>query len=279
MSLEMETGEKKKSAHLNRWLTAIIAVPVLIYIIGFGPRWLFHILVFLAGIIGQFEFYRITAPDLPKVIQAAGALLTLWLYVSLSLGQVFILPAIVLFWIMVPMALVMFSYRTAAGRSMQFLVSAVMAPLYCALPLALLIMVDRFPRGNLWIFFLLAVIFLGDTGAYYSGRLLGKHKLYPAVSPGKTWEGAIGALFTSLVAALVFFLFIDLYPWGPAVVGLTAALSIAGQIGDLAESVIKRTHGVKDSGGILPGHGGILDRIDGLLFSIPILYIYLSWSI
>jgi phosphatidate cytidylyltransferase len=275
----MEIREKKKSAHLNRWLTAAVAVPVLIYIIGFGPRWLFHILLFLAAIIGQFEFYRAACPDLPKVIQAAVALLTLWLFISLSLGQVFILPAIVLFWIMVPMALVMFTYRAAGKRSMHFLASAMMAPLYCSLPLALLILVDRFPRGNLWIFYLLAVIFLGDTGAFYAGRLLGKHKLYPSVSPGKTWEGAIGGLLASVIAALVFFLFIRLYQWGPAMVALTVVLSITGQIGDLAESVIKRTHGVKDSGGILPGHGGILDRIDGLLFSVPILYIYLSWSI
>lgn len=275
----MDIRGKIKSAHLRRWLTAIVAVPCLIYIIGFGPRWLLHLLLLLAAITGQFEFYRITCPDLSKVIQGAGALLTLWLFLSLSLGQVFILPAIVLFWVTVPMALVMIGYGTAGKRSMHFLTSAVMAPLYAALPLALLILVDRFPRGNLWVFFLLAVIFLGDTGAFYFGRLFGKHKLYPSVSPGKTWEGAVGGLFTSLVAALVFFLFIPLYQWGVTVVCLTAALSIAGQIGDLAESVIKRTYGVKDSGGILPGHGGILDRIDGLLFSVPILYVYLSWSI
>ncbi|MFC1580110.1 phosphatidate cytidylyltransferase [Thermodesulfobacteriota bacterium] len=275
----MDTGEKKKSAHLRRWLTAIIAVPFLIYIIGFGPRELFHLLLFLAAITGQFEFYRITCPDLSKLVQGAGVLLTLWLYLSLSLGQVFILPAIILSWVMVPMALIMFTYRSVGTQSMHFLASAIMAPLYAGLPLALLILIDRFPKGNLWVFFLLAVIFLGDTGAFYFGRAFGKHKLYPSVSPGKTWEGAIGGLFSSLIAALVFFLFIPLYQWGVAIIGLTAALSIAGQIGDLAESVIKRTYGAKDSGSILPGHGGILDRIDGLLFSIPILYIYLSWSI
>lgn len=275
----MDTREKKKSAHLRRWLTAIIAVPFLIYIIGFGPRELFHLLLFLAAITGQFEFYRIACPDLSKLIQGAGALLTLWLFLSLSLGQVFILPAIILSWVMVPMALIMFTYRSVGTQSMHFLASAIIAPLYAGLPLGLLILIDRFPKGNLWVFFLLAIIFLGDTGAFYFGRSFGKHKLYPAVSPGKTWEGAIGGLFSSLIAALVFFLFIPLYQWGVAIIGLTAALSIAGQIGDLAESVIKRTYGAKDSGSILPGHGGILDRIDGLLFSIPILYIYLSWSI
>ncbi|MBW1771412.1 MAG: phosphatidate cytidylyltransferase [Deltaproteobacteria bacterium] len=275
----MDTREKKKSAHLRRWLTAIIAVPFLIYIIGFGPRELFHLLLFLAAITGQFEFYRITCPDLSKLVQGAGALLTLWLFLSLSLGQVFILPAIILSWVLVPMTLVMFTYRSVGTQSMHFLANAIMAPLYACLPLSLLILVDKRHDGDLWVFFLLAVIFLGDTGAFYFGRLFGKHKLYPSVSPGKTWEGAIGGLFSSLIAALVFFLFIPLYKWGVAIIGLTAALSIAGQIGDLAESVIKRTYGVKDSGGILPGHGGILDRIDGLLFSIPILYIYLSWSI
>ena len=137
----MEIREKKKSDHLNRWLTAIVAVPVLIYIIGFGPRWLFHLLLFLAAVTGQFEFHKITCPDLSKVIQGAGALVTLWLFLSLSLGGVFILPAIVLLWVMVPMALVMFSYRTAGPRDMHFLASAMMAPLYVSLPLSLLIMI------------------------------------------------------------------------------------------------------------------------------------------
>ena len=275
----MDSPKKKRSAHLNRWLTAMIAIPILVYVIGFGPRWLLHLLLFLAALLGHFEFYRIACPELPWIFQGATALLTLWLFLSLSMGQVFILPAIVLFWAMASMALFMFRFRSGEGHSVDLLGKAIFAPIYTCLPLSLLIMVDKFPRGNLWIFFLLAVIFSGDTGAFYVGRLLGKNKLYPSVSPGKTWEGAFGGLLFSLWAGLLFSQFFRLYRWGFSIILITVCLSIASQIGDLSESMLKRTYGVKDSGGILPGHGGILDRVDGLLFSIPVLYIFLSWSI
>lgn len=275
----MDSPKKKRSAHLNRWLTAIIAVPILVYIIGFGPRWLFDLLLFLAALLAHFEFYRIACHELPWLFQGASAVLTLWLFLSLSTGQVFILPAIVLFWAIVSMALFMFRFRSGEVHSVDLLGKAVIAPIYTCLPLALLIMVDRFPRGNLWIFFLLAVIFLGDTGAFYVGRLFGKHKLYFSVSPGKTWEGAFGGLLVSLSAGFLFSQFLRLHRWDLSMILITVCLSISSQIGDLSESMIKRTYGVKDSGGILPGHGGILDRIDGLLFSIPVLYVFLSWSI
>lgn len=123
------------------------------------------------------------------------------------------------------------------------------------------------------------MVFMSDTGAFYFGRFFGRHKLYPSVSPGKTWEGAVGGLLFSLIPAYGFALFVSLYRWNWRILILTLAISIAGQIGDLAESMLKRNCGVKDSGNILPGHGGILDRIDGLLFAIPLLYLYLTWSV
>jgi phosphatidate cytidylyltransferase len=153
---------------------------------------------------------------------------------------------------------------------------ALMGPVYTALPFSLLMFIDMRPQGHLWIFFLLAVVFACDTGAFYLGRTFGKHKLHPHVSPGKTWEGAVGGLLSSLLAAMLFLKFIDLHPFNASLVVMVILLSGASQIGDLAESVLKRNQGVKDSGNILPGHGGILDRIDGLLFAIPVLFFYLS---
>ena len=132
------------------------------------------------------------------------------------------------------------------------------------------------PQGHLWIFFLLAVVFACDTGAFYFGRAFGRHKLHPRLSPGKTWEGAVGGLLCSLFAAMLFLKFIGLHPLTVSLFLMVAALSIAAQVGDLAESVLKRHQGVKDSGHILPGHGGILDRIDGLLFAIPVFFFYLN---
>jgi phosphatidate cytidylyltransferase len=175
------------------------------------------------------------------------------------------------------MTFFMFTYHRAEHRSTEVLGKAALGPLYIALPLVMLVIIDRFPRGNIWIFFLLIVIFACDTGAFYAGRTLGRHKLHPLVSPGKTWEGSVGGLLAGLLAAYVFSRFSNLIVFDLRVFFLAAGLSVCGQIGDLAESMLKRNHGVKDSGGILPGHGGILDRIDAHLFAIPVLFVFLSW--
>ena len=122
-----------------------------------------------------------------------------------------------------------------------------------------------------------SIAFLGDTGAYFTGRALGRHKLYPALSPKKTWEGAVGGLASSAgAAAIAHFWYLPELPLIPGLI-LGAAAGAMGQAGDLCESMIKRAHGVKDSGTLLPGHGGMLDRIDALLFAAPVLYIGLLW--
>ncbi|MDP6934786.1 MAG: phosphatidate cytidylyltransferase, partial [Myxococcota bacterium] len=146
--------------------------------------------------------------------------------------------------------------------------------LYLPLMLAYLPMVRRFQDGLAWIVLVLVITWCGDTGAYFAGRALGKRKLAPTVSPNKTWEGAIGGLLLSMVGAGLV---------GPAFVGsldlvhalvLGALLDVAGVTGDLVESMFKRAFDVKDSGWILPGHGGMLDRIDSLLFTVPVAWMY-----
>jgi phosphatidate cytidylyltransferase len=126
--------------------------------------------------------------------------------------------------------------------------------------------------GAAWIYFVLATTWLQDTGAYLVGRSFGRHKMAPIVSPGKTWEGAAGGIITALGAALLAKVLLGL----PISYGMVALLGvvggIAGLVGDLAESVIKRRIGLKDMGNIMPGHGGILDRSDSLLFAAPVLY-------
>lgn len=148
---------------------------------------------------------------------------------------------------------------------------------YLALPLALFIALRAAPQGMVWVFLTCAVVFAGDSAAYYVGNLFGRRKLAPAISPGKTVEGSLGGLAASLLVG-----------WGGAVLflpGISSAggvllgglVGLAGQAGDLFESCWKRAAGVKDSGTLLPGHGGILDRLDALLFAAPVAFGLRLW--
>jgi len=138
----------------------------------------------------------------------------------------------------------------------------------CAIPLR-----EQSPH---WLMYGLVLNWVGDMGAYYVGRRFGRHKMAPAVSPNKSWEGAAASLVTSILVAGGYLLWA--VPGIPVwhVVLLTAAANAAGQLGDLAESAMKRGAGVKDSGAILPGHGGFLDRVDSTLFALPVIYAYLK---
>lgn len=270
--------------HLRRWLTAIIAVPVLIFLVGFGPRWILYLLFYLVSLVGLYEFYGLVSPGLPKVIQGAGYLLIFLLFLIMYRGQLLYALAVISFLTILPMTFYLFIPPSTGRDRTSELGKAVMGPVYVGLPLAMLLPIDRYylihyHTQGIWIFFLLAVTFANDTGAFYFGKIFGKHRLYESVSPKKTWEGAAGGLISGLIAGLLFIFLLRPYPVNPVAVGLILALCISGQIGDLSESMLKREHGAKDSGGILPGHGGILDRIDSILFSVPILYLFLLWSI
>ena len=131
-------------------------------------------------------------------------------------------------------------------------------------------------RNRYWLFYALVLNWVGDIGAYYVGRALGRHKLAPIVSPGKSWEGSAASLAASLIFGFFFLHWaIPAVPPGVAL-ALTAAANVAGQFGDLCESALKRGAGVKDSGTLLPGHGGWLDRVDSTLFTLPVVYLYIA---
>ncbi|MFI5297824.1 MAG: phosphatidate cytidylyltransferase [Polyangiales bacterium] len=163
--------------------------------------------------------------------------------------------------------------KTAALRSAAF----AFGPLYCGVPLALLAVLQRDHNPG-WVILALMLSWLGDTGGYFAGKHLGRHKLYEAVSPKKTIEGALGSIGGSLFGALLAALW---YLKGTLPVRDAIPLAIVGgalgQMGDLAESLLKRSTGIKDSGGILPGHGGMLDRLDALMYTATIVFLYVAW--
>lgn len=187
--------------------------------------------------------------------------------------------------------------------------AAVFGFLYIVVPLAMLVQLRQQGSGAFLILYTLIVVWMGDTVAYYTGRAIGRHKLAPRISPGKTWEGTAGSFVGAIVCGWLVFVYSreishaliriglltqdqaylpapilnDVMPSPvPPVwhfVLLTALVNIAAQIGDLAESLLKRGAGVKDSGSILPGHGGMLDRIDALLFAAPVVWFYAAFRV
>jgi phosphatidate cytidylyltransferase len=171
---------------------------------------------------------------------------------------------------------------------------------YIALPLGMLVQLRQQWAGAFWILYLLLIVWAGDIFAYFVGRSLGRHLMAARISPKKTWEGAVASLAASLVVGILLFnhalqissfllrvglidrrdgLFGLEKPELRPIILLTIVLNLAAQLGDLVESLIKRGAGVKDSGTLLPGHGGMLDRIDALLFAAPLLWYYAAWRV
>jgi phosphatidate cytidylyltransferase len=171
---------------------------------------------------------------------------------------------------------------------------------YIAIPMALLVAIRQQPAGAIWTIFTLLAVWAGDIFAYFVGKSMGRHRMSPEISPKKTWEGAVASIAASTVIGTLWIqhapaisstlLRIGLIAGRDGMFGLeqpqlwpiillSALVNIAAQLGDLVESLIKRGAGVKDSGTILPGHGGMLDRIDAMLFAVPIVWAYGAWRL
>jgi phosphatidate cytidylyltransferase len=278
----------------SRLITAAIALPVLIASIICPPlQILFVVLAAAAIVVALYEFWflarRVGAkPDVVVGYAATAALLVIFIFNWLELLYL-VVPLFVV------AALVAEMLRGAPFEKMILSVgSTVLGVFYVAfLGGHLLTVRTRFPHAyaapetflfgeglvsrslstHLLAFFFL-VLMGSDTGAYYTGRLLGKHKLAPSVSPGKTWEGAAGGMGASLLAAaLAHYWFFPELSLGAAL-PLAAVMNVLGVVGDLTESALKRGAKTKDAAQILPGHGGFLDRLDSLLFNAPVIYYF-----
>jgi phosphatidate cytidylyltransferase len=272
-----------------RLATAFVLLPLVLWLIWQGGLALAVLLaVAAAGCAFELNLLPMHLPKLPSEIaeiSAESAVLTGGAIASMIAA--FLLP-IRREYDLAPVelilsALVIFAFADAllfeerVDRVPRRVGLAVLGAVYPGLLLSALVPLRQLPQGFWWVFLALTVTWANDTGAYFAGRGFGRHKLYPRISPSKTWEGALGGSLASVVGAcIVQQLCLHNLPLAGAVL-IGAGAAVLGPAGDLSESMLKRAFGAKDSGRLLPGHGGLLDRIDALLFNAPFVLLCAKW--
>jgi phosphatidate cytidylyltransferase len=271
--------------HSRRWVTALIVLPLLLLVLLKWGRIGLVLVILVVNGLAQWEFLGMFFPGDPRPERLKsillGSLLLLSFCTASPLGGLCLPggiipcnPSTVLFILVWCIFVLFLFYLISYGHIEQIILHLgvnILGLLYLPFLLGHFIWLRYLPQGELWILWLLLVIFAGDTGAFYVGRALGKTKLYPQVSPGKTWAGTAGGVGSSLVVGLVAGKWLSLTAsiWGLGLLALILAL--VGILGDLFESMLKRQAQVKDAGELLPGHGGMLDRLDSLLFAAPVV--------
>jgi len=263
----------RASSRFAREITAAILSPLAIWIIGWAPNPVFDAVIGIIGTLALYEFLVLgkrKGYTIPIIICIAAML---FIVAAFILEPISVEMGVFLALLVIPA-----SYVFASGSLDDALPSsgiAMLATLYVGMLGGSLVRLHNdFAEGHKLIFFLLLVVWLGDAGAYYFGKTFGQHKLSPRISPKKTVEGGIGGAITSVITAIVIhFTFFPTFPLLHAIIA-GVILSFTGMLGDLAESMWKRSAAVKDSGTLIPGHGGFLDRFDSIFYTAPILYSY-----
>jgi phosphatidate cytidylyltransferase len=251
---------------MRRVLTAVVLIPIVVYVVLAANYWVFFAVLAAVALLSYREYSAIAAGygcgSLGPMGYGAGLLLLVW-----RSNAWLLLTGVAL----VSLTLAMRAKNLAQSLPRTALLLAGVLYIFgawkCSIPLR-----QQNPR---WLMYALLVNWAGDIGAYYVGKKFGRRKLAPRISPAKSWEGAAAAVLASTLIAGLYLMRAVGVSALPAI-GLTVAASVAGQLGDLAESAMKRGAGMKDSGSILPGHGGLLDRVDGTLFTLPLIYAYLK---
>jgi phosphatidate cytidylyltransferase len=260
---------------LRRLYTAAALIPAVYVIIAHLAPWALTLLLIAVGSIALLELYRLSFQSRLNHVLVGVGLATFVLtlarsHLSLTLPDLLLGGAFVI-------AVTASFVATSAEYRWKDALIAMFGVLYVGVTLSTVVSTRSLPAGEFLVLFLAAVTWASDSGAYYAGTLWGKHLLLPSVSPKKTIEGLLGGLVAAVAAALL------AQWWFASQLSLSDALILgvlltgAGLVGDLFESAIKRRTGVKDSGGILPGHGGMLDRLDSLLFTAPTFYYYVAY--
>jgi phosphatidate cytidylyltransferase len=278
----------------QRIISAAVCLPIVILIIWFGDPW-FSLLIAAAALAGTFEFYHmVKTPSLSteknegtvihRSLICFGLIWSLAIALSPSIlhyKAINSLPIIMAFATIISLTWILCqSPRERAFYKWAWIVAGV---LYIGWMLSYWLNLRILEEGRNWVYLAMLTTFANDTGAFFVGRKWGKHQLAHTISPGKTWEGALGGLISAIIAAIVITIilnFISVFSvkyWQAALLG--CLISLFAQLGDLVESLLKRNADVKDAGKLLPGHGGILDRFDSLIFVGPMVYYCIIWVI
>jgi phosphatidate cytidylyltransferase len=264
----------------DRVITAAVLIPLVVYAVLFSPGFLFAVILGLIFLVAANEWEHIA-----RFKQLRSGLFTVLLGAGMLAGLLMthrfsdiILSLSLLWWLFALLAILTYPRYFPAGHALYCakMVAGllILLPAYCAM----LRLHQAYAQGPWLLLYLFIIIWAADTGAFFCGKNFGRHKLAPLVSPGKTWEGMLGGLlagaFVAIIATRMLYL--------PALqsvlfVGLAVVAILVSVIGDLTISMFKRHVGLKDSGSLLPGHGGLLDRIDSLMSAMPIFALGLEW--
>ena len=264
----------------KRIITALWGIPLLIAVIWFDEPlpWLTIVLA-VWGALAALEFYRMFQNGMSTSLIAFGSIWTALFIISPHCPSNLAFPVLLTSAIVISLiGLLAHPQQDKAFFSWAWIMAGI---LYIGWMLSHFVALRGLEDGRNWVFFALFVTWASDSMAFFVGRKFGRHKLAPTISPGKTWEGAIGGICGAILMSILFFtptLFhVSLTPWQAIL--LSILVSVFGQFGDLVESLLKRNMGVKDSGSLMPGHGGLLDRIDSVVFAGVVVYYYVIWMI
>ncbi len=296
-------------ALLKRIATAVVLIPIVLALILRAPVWVLAVVAGAVALLTIHEFLKLTEsygvqPMGWPTHLFAGLFFAI---LAISAGETPLLSSgkfLVVLGFTAAIAPFIFLTRAMRGEDLRSgyptAAASVFAFTYIALPMGMLVQLRQQYAGAFYLLYLLLVVWAGDIFAYFVGKSIGRHLMSPRISPKKTWEGAAASVIASVAVGYLLFQYslpissaflgwglierrdglfgLEQPSMGP-IIALTIILNVAAQLGDLVESLIKRGAGVKDSGAILPGHGGMLDRIDALLFAAPVLWYYAAWRV
>jgi phosphatidate cytidylyltransferase len=268
----------------KRIITSIWFVSLLVVVVWFGGEPGFTALMIVFSVLAALEFYHMVAGSKVSPLSCFG-LVWASLFILSRNSQVIsalepylntgLITPLLLTTAVIPPLLWLLSRRQKEGAFVTW-AWTIAGILYIGWLLSHMVALRGLEDGRNWVFFVLFVTWLSDTAAFFTGRRLGRHKLAPNISPGKTWEGAIGGIGGAIAMSVLFFtptpFQLPLAYW--QVIPLSIGVSVLGQAGDMVESLLKRNMGAKDSGTLMPGHGGMLDRMDSIIFAGVLVYYY-----